>query len=111
MQSVHNIAAKSGFLIGIVSAIRRFHRFLTQEKIAPADPTEDFDSPRTTRALPSVLSQRDLEKILAAPDMRELWNTQGMEIHPSSPEQFAAFIRSETDKWAKVVKQAGITAE
>lgn len=51
-----------------LSAIRRFHRFMAQEKIAAADPTIDFDSPRTVRALPSVLSQRDLEKILAAPD-------------------------------------------
>jgi integrase/recombinase XerD len=51
-----------------LSAIRRFHGFLAHEKIAPTDPTEDFDSPRTVRALPSVLSPRDLEKILAAPD-------------------------------------------
>lgn len=51
-----------------LSAIRRFHRFMAQEKIAPDDPTIDFESPRTVRALPGVLSQRDLEKILAAPD-------------------------------------------
>jgi len=51
-----------------LSAIRRFHRFMAQEKIAAGDPTEDFDSPRTVRALPSVLSSRDVEKIIAAPD-------------------------------------------
>ena len=52
-----------------LSAIRRFHRFMSQEKIASSDPTEDFDSPRTVRALPSVLSSRDVEKIIAAPDI------------------------------------------
>jgi tripartite-type tricarboxylate transporter receptor subunit TctC len=28
-----------------------------------------------------------------------------------SPEQFAAYIALETDKWAKVVKAAGVKAE
>ncbi|HEY5608385.1 MAG TPA: tripartite tricarboxylate transporter substrate binding protein, partial [Alphaproteobacteria bacterium] len=29
----------------------------------------------------------------------------------SSPEEFAAFLRAETAKWAKVVKDAGIQPE
>ncbi len=51
-----------------LSAIRRFHRFMAHEKIAAADPTDDFDSPRTGRALPRVLSPRDVERLIAAPD-------------------------------------------
>ena len=49
-----------------------------------------------------------IAKILAAPDMRELWNTQGMEIHPSSPEQFAARLRFDYERYGKLIKNAGI---
>jgi tripartite-type tricarboxylate transporter receptor subunit TctC len=36
---------------------------------------------------------------------------EGGELAPSTPEEFAAFLRSEVSKWAKVIKQAGITAD
>jgi tripartite-type tricarboxylate transporter receptor subunit TctC len=29
----------------------------------------------------------------------------------NTPEQFGTYIKSETAKWAKVIKEAGITAE
>jgi tripartite-type tricarboxylate transporter receptor subunit TctC len=29
----------------------------------------------------------------------------------NSPDEFAAFVRAETDKWAKVVKAAGVRGE
>jgi tripartite-type tricarboxylate transporter receptor subunit TctC len=32
----------------------------------------------------------------------------GVEPAPTTPEQFDAYIRSETDKWAKVIRQANI---
>jgi tripartite-type tricarboxylate transporter receptor subunit TctC len=31
-----------------------------------------------------------------------------IEASPTSPEEFAAFIRAETDKWIKVVKDANL---
>jgi len=34
-----------------------------------------------------------------------------MELAPQSPAEFDAFIKSETTKWAKVIKQAGIEAQ
>jgi tripartite-type tricarboxylate transporter receptor subunit TctC len=49
-----------------------------------------------------------IAKILAAPDMRELWNTQAMEIHPSTPEQFAARLRADYDRYGKIIRDAGI---
>ncbi len=51
-----------------LSAIRRFHQFLLGEQLSPHDPTDGFDSPRTLRPLPHVLSPDDIEKLLAAPD-------------------------------------------
>lgn len=50
------------------SAIRNFHRFLCQERLALKDPTEGLDPPTRTRALPHVLSQEEVERLIAAPD-------------------------------------------
>jgi tripartite-type tricarboxylate transporter receptor subunit TctC len=40
-------------------------------------------------------------------DLTERMKQQGMEPVGSTPEQFDALIRSEIDKWAKVVKLSG----
>jgi tripartite-type tricarboxylate transporter receptor subunit TctC len=45
-------------------------------------------------------------KALRAPDVVEKLSGQGAEPVASTPEEFAAFIRSETDKWANLVKAA-----
>ena len=51
-----------------LSAIRRFHAFLRGERATNADPTEGFDAPRMTRALPHVLSASEVERMLEMPD-------------------------------------------
>jgi len=45
--------------------------------------------------------------ILATPDMKDRLDKAGAEVRPMTPAQFGAFIRSERDKWAKVVKESG----
>lgn len=40
--------------------------------------------------------------------MRERFAKDGAEAVASSPAEFGAYIRSETVKWAKVLKSAGI---
>jgi len=35
----------------------------------------------------------------------------GLETKPGSPEAFAAYLRSEVAKWAKIIKTIGITAD
>ena len=54
---------------------------------------------------------RELNAILAQPLTRELIASTGSEVGGGTPEAFGALIRSETDKWGKVVKQAGIRPE
>jgi tripartite-type tricarboxylate transporter receptor subunit TctC len=49
----------------------------------------------------------EVNKWLQSSDAREKLLAQGAEAAGGSPEQFAAFIRSESDKWAKVVKASG----
>ena len=48
--------------------------------------------------------QADVAKALAMPEVRERFIAQGAQPSGSTPDQFAAFIRAETDKWTKVVK-------
>ena len=47
-------------------------------------------------------------KVLNQPDMKDRLAADGAEPAPSTPAQFAAFIKAETEKWSKVIKQAGL---
>jgi tripartite-type tricarboxylate transporter receptor subunit TctC len=49
-----------------------------------------------------------LSKQLATPEAQELYLGQGHEPGGGDPEEFAAFIRAEIQKWAKVAKAANI---
>ncbi len=53
----------------------------------------------------------DVSKVLQQPDVRDRIQGMGGDVIGSSPADFAAFMRGETSKWAKVVKQANIRAE
>ena len=50
-------------------------------------------------------------KILALPDVKERFVSQGLEPVGSTPQELAAYIRSETAKYAKLIKQVGIKPE
>jgi tripartite-type tricarboxylate transporter receptor subunit TctC len=47
-------------------------------------------------------------KALRAPDVVERLSSQGAEPVGNSADEWAAFIRSEIEKWGKVVKAAGM---
>jgi len=49
-----------------------------------------------------------IAKALKSPDARDLFIGQGHELGGLGPDEYAAFIRSETEKWAQVAKKAGI---
>ena len=50
-----------------LSALRTFHRFLLNEKYSGLDPTALVESPRALQPLPKLLSQAEVERLLAAP--------------------------------------------
>jgi len=50
-------------------------------------------------------------RIVSSPDMREKFALIGLDVVGDAPDAFAAIIRSDTLKWAKVIKDAGIKAE
>jgi tripartite-type tricarboxylate transporter receptor subunit TctC len=53
----------------------------------------------------------EVVKILAMADVRDTLSRAGGEPVGSTPEEFGAFIRSETQKWGAAVKQAGLKPE
>jgi tripartite-type tricarboxylate transporter receptor subunit TctC len=53
----------------------------------------------------------DIVKVLAMSDVKERVAALGFDVVASSPEQFAAQIKAEIDKWGKVIKAAGLKAD
>ena len=53
----------------------------------------------------------EVGKILAMPDIIEKLASLGAEPAPSTPELMTAYVKSETEKWAKVVKASGAKAD
>jgi tripartite-type tricarboxylate transporter receptor subunit TctC len=47
----------------------------------------------------------------ALPELKERYENLGMDIAGGTPEEFSAFLRSERDKWARVVKLSGAKVE
>jgi tripartite-type tricarboxylate transporter receptor subunit TctC len=64
----------------------------------------------TPRDIIAKLHQ-EIVKGLQQPDTREKLVSQGFETMGGAPEQFAAYMKSETAKWAKVVKASGAKAD
>ena len=54
---------------------------------------------------------QDLNKALNGPVLRKRLEEQGIEVTPSTPEQFVEHVKTEIVKWTKVVREAGLAAE
>ena len=65
---------------------------------------------RTPRTIVSKLNG-EIGRMLSQKDVREKLTTQGADPEPTTPEQFAAYIRDETAKWGKVIREAKIQVE
>jgi tripartite-type tricarboxylate transporter receptor subunit TctC len=68
-------------------------------------------APANTPAPVMAKLHASILKALADPEVKKKMAEQGAEPYGEKPEQFAAFIRSETEKWGKTVKQSGATAD
>jgi tripartite-type tricarboxylate transporter receptor subunit TctC len=53
----------------------------------------------------------DLVKALTLPDVREKLTAMGAAVVANKPDDFGAFIKAESAKWAKLIAEAGITAQ
>ncbi len=54
---------------------------------------------------------KELQGILADPNFRDKLIAQGADPMPGTPEQFAAFIKSEIERWRKLIAQSQITID
>jgi tripartite-type tricarboxylate transporter receptor subunit TctC len=65
-------------------------------------------------ATPSELVARisaDANKVLADPEVRQKMLAAGAEPSGNTPGQFGRFVRSEMDKWTRLMKERGINPE
>lgn len=65
---------------------------------------------RTPKAVTAKLHS-SLRQSLNAPDMKERLAAQGVDGIASTPEELTQFLREELDKWAQVVKAAGLKVD
>ncbi|MGA0025090.1 MAG: Bug family tripartite tricarboxylate transporter substrate binding protein [Burkholderiales bacterium] len=65
----------------------------------------------TQSAVPKPIVEKlnkTIVALMSTPDMKQRYARQGMEAIPSTSAEFVKLLRSETDKWAKVVREAKI---
>ena len=64
--------------------------------------------------LPAELADRwnkELVKVLSDPTVVPEMLKHGLEPHPGTREELARYMKAESDKWGKVIREAKITAE
>ncbi|TFZ07457.1 tripartite tricarboxylate transporter substrate binding protein [Ramlibacter henchirensis] len=64
----------------------------------------------TPRAIVEQLSKA-MNSVLEEKSVRETLSTQGAIVRGGTPEQFQTFFLSEYDRWGRLVKAAGVTAD
>ena len=58
-----------------------------------------------------ALLHREIVKLVAMPDVQKRLDELGFEVVANSPDEFAARIKTEMEKWGKVIRDAKIKAE
>jgi len=54
----------------LLSSLKRFYRYSTRENRIQSDPTLQLESPKLPRSLPKILTENDVEALLAAPNVQ-----------------------------------------
>lgn len=97
----------------------------TRSALAPEIPTVDeagvpgYDvtvwfGVLTVAGTPREVVQRlnaEMVRILTSAEVKDRFGKMGVEVVAGTPEHFSGFLRSEVDRWAKVVRDAGIKAD
>ena len=62
---------------------------------------------------PEIVERLNAEigKVLQMPDIRASFAKVGLDAAPTTPAEFARFVREETDKWARVIREANIRVD
>ena len=109
---------KSGKLVGLATSGRgrspHFPDLPTIADFYPGFETTSWVGAIAPSGTPRAIIDRlnaALVKILAEADIKTRFDTQSAEIVGSTPEQFGEFIKSESAKWGKVIRERNIRAE
>jgi tripartite-type tricarboxylate transporter receptor subunit TctC len=86
---------------------------MIEEGVAGFEVTSWFGLLAPAGTPPAIVAKLHQEaiRIVSHPDMREKLGLIGLDVVSDAPDAFAEIIRSDTLKWAKVIKEAGIKAE
>ncbi len=107
---------KAGTLRGLaVTSAKRSAALPDVPTLAEAGVTEQesetmqgiFAPANTSKAIVDKLN-KEIAKIMAMPDVKEKCAQLGFDPVADSPEQFAAYVKKEVEKWGKVIKEAKI---
>jgi len=62
---------------------------------------------------PDIVSRLSSETVkgMRNPETREMLGRQGFDVVAGSPQEFARWIRAESEKWSKVIRASGATAD
>lgn len=63
---------KRGSVARLLSTFRRFYGYLLRENRIKTDPTSLLESPKGERSLPATLNEKQVEALLAAPDVSDV---------------------------------------
>ena len=55
-----------------------------------------------------LLHRAEINKILTRPDIKEAWARQGANTMVMKPDEFGAYIQSEIERWAKLIRANNI---
>jgi tripartite-type tricarboxylate transporter receptor subunit TctC len=53
----------------------------------------------------------EISKVLALPEIKAKFSDQGADVASDTPEQFAAYIKTEITKWGKLIRELGVKSE
>ncbi|MBI2745544.1 MAG: tripartite tricarboxylate transporter substrate binding protein [Burkholderiales bacterium] len=62
---------------------------------------------------PAIVQQLNdaVSKIVSQPDVNQLWTKQGAVAMKMNPQEFDKYMREDIEKWARVIKSAGIKVD
>jgi tripartite-type tricarboxylate transporter receptor subunit TctC len=102
-----------------VSSARRSTAAPDTPTVAEAAGIKDFDitlwagffAPRATPKDVVARLNREINAVLVEPTVKARLLEDGAEVTPMSSEQFAGFVHAESEKYARIVKAAGVTPD
>ena len=83
------------------AGVKDFEAYSWNGILAPADTPREI----------IVRLNRDIVRALQFPDVRERVAASGKFVVADTPDEFSAYIRAESARWSRIIKQQGIRTE